>query len=647
MPDDGPKRIEELEKRIKALEGLFADLTKALPAPGAAEAAKSADAVRRLWSQQAAKPQPPVVVEAPPVAEPVRSTPTPADPPKRDWEAIIGRYGTLALATISGLTAVGTFIGWAISKGWLGPTQRVGLGLVAAAGIAVAGLRMRRKERAFGSTLLGLALAVVHVCAWGAGPSLHLVPSGVAFALASVASAAIAWLAYREQDEPLWCIGFIGAALAPFVTSTGSGNMPMLAAYGLAVLTASGRAIGTRTWRVAGRLFGAAAALYVGSLMLGTEANHGPLYALALPLLVAIAGVFPSVRGVLRRDRLRPLGALAAIAAIRAAFSGLASDVPNEWMQHALAIAAGGVAWLTLVDLSTVVPEPDGSDEKPIAERDWLDAGIVPATFAMGIVAALPEFPRVYGMWLAASAAVLLVPVWRHFVGPLRDAAVAATSLATVGAITQLLDGRPLLTSGAIAVFGAACFAANRWRQSRSWEGIGALALGWSTLAALGRLSEREAYVYSPFATPESALAAVVLAALFAAWRIVGEEQPPKLLKGGVVVWAFAWVHQELMFAFNPTAATLLRVSYYALTSVAAVWIGKAKGVAILRHLGLGLAVAAAGTALYSASALANTAARIAADLVAAGFLLAIAFWYRKPGAGVHVAPSTPQDTPS
>jgi len=35
---------------------------------------------------------------------------------------------------------------------------------------------LRRRERSFGDSLLGLSLAIVHVCAWQAGPALHLVP---------------------------------------------------------------------------------------------------------------------------------------------------------------------------------------------------------------------------------------------------------------------------------------------------------------------------------------------------------------------------------------------------------------------------------------------------------------------------------------
>jgi hypothetical protein len=108
----------------------------------------------------------------------------------------------------------------------------------------------------------------------------------------------------------------------------------------------------------------------------------------------------------------------------------------------------------------------------------------------------------------------------------------------------------------------------------------------------------------------------------------------PKLsvvLRGAIVGWAFVWVHQELSFAFSETVATLLRVSNYAATSVAAVGVGRSRRVPLLRHLGLGLAVLAAGTALYGARDL-TIAAKIGADLVAAVFLLAIAYWYRRPG---------------
>lgn len=333
-----------------------------------------------------------------------------------DLESLVGRYGTLVLATVSALAAVGTFLGWAIANGMLGPSQRIGLGLIVAAGLAVGGLRLRTRERSFGASLLGLSLAITLVCAWGAGPSLHLVPEWGAFVLAALAATALAVFAHREDDEPLWSVGFSGAAIAPFVTASGKSNLVLLTAYGVAVLS----------------------------------------------LLCYLANlVWPSV---------------------------------------------------------------------------------------------------------------------------------SCTTLGTIG-------------------------------------------FAWAVLATLGHLASRPAYEYSPFVTQASAVAAITLFCVTLSWRLAQNEPAlARVLAGGALGWAFIWVHQELALAFNPTVAILLRVTYYAATSVAAVGMGRARHIPLLRHLGLGLAVLAAGTALYGARNLDEIGARVGADLVAAVFLLAIAYWYRRPG---------------
>ena len=97
-----------------------------------------------------------------------------------DFESLIGRYGTLALASLTILLGAGAFLSWAIAQGKIGPELRVILGALGAAVVAAVGWRLRRGgSMRFGSTLLALALALVHVDAWGAGPSLQLVPSPV------------------------------------------------------------------------------------------------------------------------------------------------------------------------------------------------------------------------------------------------------------------------------------------------------------------------------------------------------------------------------------------------------------------------------------------------------------------------------------
>jgi hypothetical protein len=551
-------------------------------------------------------------------------------PAKMDLESLVGRYGTLVLATISALAAVGTFLGWAIANGLLGPTQRIALGLIVAVGLTVGGLRLRRRERSFGASLLGLALAITMVCAWGAGPLLHIVPNWAAFLLAAITSVALAIFAHAENDEPLWCVGFSGAAITPFVTSSGKSDLAALAAYGMVVLALSGYAMGARRWMVAGRLFLLVALVYTATLAMGSESRGGPLLALGFPLAVALGGVVPWTAGWGRRDRLRALGSLSALGGVRAA---IGMNLPFEHSTVTAMIATAGVVWLVLVDRTRSVADAPPHGRRQY-EGDWLDAGVLPMGFAVASIMALDGSARASGLGFAVAGLVLLLATIRFPQGSLRDAAAFVTVLCALMVTLFLARGQPLVIAKTIAGISALCFAANVLWRSVSWTTLGTIGLAWAVLASVGQLTNRIAYEYTPFATRESAVAAVVLASIIVAWRLAREPNVELTLRAGVVVWAFIWVHQEIAFAVNPTVATLLRVTYYAATSVAAVGIGRARSIALLRHVGLALAVLAAGTALYGARNLESVGARIGADLVAAVFLLAIAYWYRRPGNG-------------
>ncbi|MEX2177558.1 MAG: DUF2339 domain-containing protein [Gemmatimonadaceae bacterium] len=567
----------------------------------------------------------------PSASAPAFADPTPLPRSRLDLESLVGRYGTLVLATIMALAAVGTFLGWAVSHGWLGPSQRIALGLIAAVALAAAGFRLRRRERSFGASLLGLALAIALVCAWGAGPSLQLVPPVAAFLFAAATSIALTVFAHAEADEPLWSVGFTGAAIAPFVTASGKSDLVLLAGYGVVVLSAAGYAMGRRPWIVAGRLFLLAASAYTVALALGPERDAGPLLATGFPLIVGIVGVLPWISGWPRRERLRALGALAALVALR---SGIATGLPTEPRTTAALLAVAALVWLVLVDRTHAV---GGDTAQPSSRRlyegDWLDAGALPLAFVLGTMMALDAGVRTSGFAMVIAATVLLVSVARLSRGSLRDAAVFATVLCALIAALLLLRARPLEFTAAIAGISAACFLANLVWRSAAWATLGLIGFVWAFIAMLVHLTARTAYEYTPFLTRESLGAAVLLAGIAIGWRTTADDaRLGRLMLAGVWVWAFAWVHQELSFAVSPTVSTLLRVTYYAVTSVLAVAVGRARRIALARHAGLALAILAAGTALTGARHLDAIAARIVADLVAAVFLLAIAYWYRRPG---------------
>jgi uncharacterized membrane protein len=158
---------EQIERRLADLEetvrGLASELAQLRTARSDAPAAAGSNPAAAPAETAARSPSAAGATQPPPQAERPWSIASTFGGGV-DFESLIGRYGTLVLATISALAAVGLFLGWAIDKGLLGPTQRIALGLLTAAALAVGGLRLRRTERSFGASLLGLALAVVHVC---------------------------------------------------------------------------------------------------------------------------------------------------------------------------------------------------------------------------------------------------------------------------------------------------------------------------------------------------------------------------------------------------------------------------------------------------------------------------------------------------
>ena len=349
-----------------------------------------------------------------------------------DIEGLIGRYGMLALATITGLAAVGTFIGWAASRAHIGPEARLAMGLALALALAGVGAWLRPRERSFGAVLLGLALAVAHVCAWGAGPAvMGLAPAWLTLTLALIASVALAAFAHREDDQPLWCVGFGGAAIAPFVTSSGSGSMLALTLYGAAVLLLGCWALRGREWPIAGRVLTVAGLTYVMTLIAAPESTGAPLMALALATVVAGAGILPFAGLAMRRGRLRAFGAMAAMAAFDIS-NFAAAGVPET---DAIAIAAGGLAWLLFLDRSAELPAGsllDGLVGEGSQFWDFADASLIPLAFLGAMLDAVAGPHWHDGLVALALGLAMFLFALRRPVSPLRNAAVLANCIGTL-----------------------------------------------------------------------------------------------------------------------------------------------------------------------------------------------------------------------
>lgn len=535
-----------------------------------------------------------------------------------EWEleALVGRYATMAVAVVLVVMGIGAFVTWAATRVVIGPGARVALGALAAALLAVIGQRLAaRGSVAFGGTILALALAVLHVDAWAAGPVLGLVPNVVAMGVAALASAALAVLAVREHREMLFAVGVGGALLAPFVTGDRDSSLLLFLTYGW-VVVASALAVGRpREWRLSSNLVLAGAVLY------------------------SLAGA--GVAGAVVSDRVAV--AVFAIGCAWAAFlwggererAGLALGYVALGMGTLLLLVTIGRAPLPLV-IAAVIGTASSyvilESGKVSRAAGTAGAFVIPLGYLVGALATVAwSSPR--GALLAAGwsvGAFVVARVSRDH----RDWHLAAGSVSALLAIGIGLRDQPVACGIALSFASVVVVYFSRRNNAPSMLVPALLALAlcleWSQL----RLMERPAFRYPPFATPESLMSAAVAAASFAAWRLIrGGERVAVVVAailGGCAL--FFWGRAELAGAVRPEVATFLLILYYALFGIAAIVLGRMRDVSELRKVGLVLALYAAVKAVAQASSLTTIGFRVGSYLLVGGFLLAVAYWYRAAG---------------
>ena len=553
-----------------------------------------------------------------------------------DLESLIGRYGTLALASLTILLGAGAFLSWAISHGKIGPGLRVFLGALGAAAVAVVGWRLRARGAVrFGSTLLALALALVHVDAWGAGPYLKLVTSPVALSVAAAASIALALLAWVNDEEALFSVGVGGALAAPFVTSSDSGNVIALLIYGYVVLASGLAAFRQRAWRTAVMVATAGCWVYVAvsSASLSTDQSNARNYpavfaiAIAWTALVATGGVW---------------GARVSRSALVALFGTLvAQAIDRSPATDLLILGALG----TVTAYVTVHASLDDSRNERLPNQPIFTGALIPIALGGVAIVAAPDTALARTVvalaWtVAAIAAGFLQPAARstHFM---------VGGIASGAALLFALEDRAVASCVALSAHAASLSLLLRKARTRLLGVPVALGLAILTPWSFHLLVDRLPYRYTPFfTTPSLAGLAMSAAWLIVSWNAYraelmdagpeGTETRTAVRLAGAAV-TFLWGNTELSHAYSADIATFLLVLYYAAVGVAAIVAGRARAVRILRQVGLGLAIFAALKAIAEASSLA-IGLRVGSYLLAGLFLLAVAYWYRETDSGRSVA---------
>ena len=636
IPDSFQDRLDSLEKTVanlardlRALRAVVERLDQ--QRDGATSHSIQPESPPAPAIPEPAHPRPDQVTgtERPVSTDPLIATERLPVPERRslDLESLIGRYGTLALASLTILLGAGAFLSWAIAHGKIGPGLRVFLGALGAAAVAVVGWRLRaRGSVRFGSTLLALALALVHVDAWGAGPYLKLVTSPVALSIAAAASVALALLAWMNDEEALFSVGVGGALAAPFVTSSDSGNIMALLIYGYVVLASGLAALRHRAWRTALMVATAGCWLYVAVTTASLDLNQSNVRNYPALFAIAIAWTAMAATG-------GTWGARISRSALIALFGSLVSQATDRAPATDLLVLAalGTVTAYVTVFASR---ERAGDDQPP--KQPIFTGALVPLALGGVAIATAPD--TVLARTIVSLAWTVAAIVAAFLQPTARSTHVMVGGIASGATLLFALEGKAVASCIALSAHAAAMSPLLQRLRTRLLGVPIALGLAILTPWTFRLLVDRVPYQYTPFFTAPS-LAAL---AMSAAWLVVSWNAYRAELAGGPEAIqtrtavrlagsavTFLWGNTELSHAYSADIATFLLVLYYAVVGVAAIFVGRARAIRALRQVGLGLAIFAALKAIAEASSLA-IGLRVGSYLLAGLFLLAVAYWYRE-----------------
>jgi uncharacterized membrane protein len=629
------EQIGALREELRTRDGVApAPATAAAPAPSltAEPAARVEEAPRVAASAEPAPAPPPESPPAPPRPKPPRDpNRSRGQAPDVDLEKLLGRYGTIAVASLAILMGVGTFLSWAIEHGLLGPTVRVVLGFIGAGIVAAVGLWVREKRDVrFGNVLLALALAIVHVDSWAAGPYLQVISTVAALTIAALASAALAALALTSEERTLFAIGFAGAMLAPFVTAREPGSVVQLLTYGWVVIALSLFAIRERGWVPVLWLTVASALVYVGAAAAGPHNADSSWLATHAPVLFAFACTAAGL--LFARDTLRSKLALAFL--LIACVATLGYSIHAQRLELAFSLVGTVASYLIARELET--------------DEGWLVIGnvVLPLCFLLATIFSASD-RSIQALAGAALAVVASLLAWEDEDERAEHLFVAC--IASGIAILAYLADYDTRCVAALALHAALFTFFLRSTRAKLLLPPIVLGLTIATAWTFILLDARHPYAYTPFATIPSLLALVATSAwTWLAYAVrpvsVGEITEDDALLGiasaVTIAVAFFWIRQELANAWSADTASFALIIYYAVAGLVLIFAGRVRGVGQLRVAGLGLAFLAGFDAIVETSQIGSVGLRVGARILVGAFLAAVAYWYRTPA-----EPSSPVAT--
>jgi uncharacterized membrane protein len=285
-----------LDERLRRLErdaaALRTDLTAAAPAPAAAPAAPAPSG-------------PPPVAAQPSMPLPWVTEPQPKRAPF-SFEVFFAGRGLQLVGLFLVLLGVAFFLDLAFTRGWIGPAERILLGLLCGLALIAAGARrLQAHGTPVSEGLIGLGAGIVYLSLWASVavfPELH-VARFAAFAAMVAVTATLTVLSATRRSQRVALLGLAGGFLTPLLLSTDTPDRTVLAAYVLVLgIAFTALAVRARFRFVEGSVF-VATALYLPAFgPAGIEWSRTAAYVVSTAIFALFAIAFTAAAARERDD---------------------------------------------------------------------------------------------------------------------------------------------------------------------------------------------------------------------------------------------------------------------------------------------------------------------------------------------------------
>ena len=149
-----------------------------------------------------------------------------------DLEKKIGQYWLNRIGIAAMLIGVSYFLKYAFENNWIGPSGRIGIGLLSGIALILWSERFRtRGHAAFSYSLKAVGIGTLYLSLWGAFQVYHLIPASAAFVAMILVTASTIALALSQDAELLASFAMIGGFATPALLSTGQNHEAVLFSY--------------------------------------------------------------------------------------------------------------------------------------------------------------------------------------------------------------------------------------------------------------------------------------------------------------------------------------------------------------------------------------------------------------------------------